>query len=357
MQPHWSELGLSLSGFTEALSDSGNQIFSVAIARPRDELMREHLTLFSSVLKHAYVYWSANSLALIFSDTAFRVATAECLNAVSICWPGAETSPLVIAVGHTVTGAGSIEYSYETARYLMRYDFTYAEDTVINLDSIGHAPRSIDWSPERLAGFIRANNRVSLRRSLRDYAAYYRANPTAESDIKVHLTQLYMRILMRIERHNQYRMSEREINESTEALRLAPTLDLLLSRLLTEFYQLTERIMDRHDLPPEEQVLIHLREHYHEAITLDVLAERMNYNAAYLGRLIKKELGLNFNRLRDEIRIEEAKRLLLETDHSVAEIAELVGIKDRDYFGQKFKSLVGRTPGEYRRLGDKNSTH
>lgn len=349
LQPPWSELGLSLTGLTDDLNEAEGQTFSVAIATPRDELKREYLQQFSAKLKHCAIYWSDNSLALVFIGTAFRVATAECLNAVHECWPQASPSPLFITVGHTVTGVDSIEYSYETARYLMHYDFTYSEDTIINLDSIEQTTVATDWSAKRLAEFIQANNRVDLRRTVRDWSVHYRANPTTESDIKIHISQLYVRLLMQLERNVQYRMGEREMNNSIERIKNASSLDDLLQLLLTDFYELTERISGRMDLPPEEQVLLYIRDHYNEAITLESLAVQMNYNAAYLGRLIKKSLGVSFNALRDEIRIDNAKSLLRDTNLSIANIAEMVGIRDRDYFGSKFKSLVGYTPSEYRR--------
>lgn len=348
-QPPWSELGLSLTGLADGLTDAEGQTFSVAIATPRDELKREYLQQFANQLKHCAIYWSDNSLALVFIGTAFRVATAECLNAVHASWPTATVSPLFIAVGHTVNGVDSIEYSYETARYLMRYDFTYSEDTVINLDSIEQQASRVDWSTKQLADYIQANNRVGLRRCIRDWNNHFRANPTTEADIKIHISQLFIRLVMQLERSGSYRIGEREMNASIERIRTVTSLEQLLQIVLAEFYELTERIRGQLDLPPEEQVLLYIREHYHEALTLESLAEQMNYNAAYLGRLIKKTLGVNFNSLRDEVRIENAKRLLRETSLSVTEISQMVGIKDRDYFGSKFKSLVGCTPSQYRR--------
>lgn len=349
LQPPWSELGLSLAGLSDDITDAEGQTFSVAIATPRDELKKEYLLQFSRVLKHCAVYWSDNSLALVFIGTAFRVATAECLNAVHQCWPDTSPSPLFIAVGHTVTGIDSIEYSYETARYMMRYDFTYSDDTVINLDSIVQASTAVDWSTKVVADYIMVNNRVGLRRTLRDWTFHYRANPTTESDIKIHISQLYIRLVMQLERSIQFRINERDVNQSIERIKTALSLDVLLQQLLTDFYQLTELISGRMDLPPEEQVLIFIRDHYNDAITLEHLAEQMNYNAAYLGRLIKKTLGVSFNTLRDEVRIDNAKRLLRESSLTVADIGQMVGIKDRDYFGSKFKSIVGCTPSEYRR--------
>ena len=52
---------------------------------------------------------------------------------------------------------------------------------------------------------------------------------------------------------------------------------------------------------------------------------------------------------RDELRIEQAKRLLLRADLSVGEVAEECGFEDESYFVRFFKKNVGITPGAYRK--------
>jgi len=47
-------------------------------------------------------------------------------------------------------------------------------------------------------------------------------------------------------------------------------------------------------------------------------------------------------------RIEQAKRLLRETDESVTNIAFMTGFHNSAYFGKMFKKLTGMTPGKFR---------
>ena len=65
-----------------------------------------------------------------------------------------------------------------------------------------------------------------------------------------------------------------------------------------------------------------------------------------LGRTILEEIQL--------VRIERAKRMLLETEHSVAQVAKLTGFGTTDYFTRFFRRRVGKSPSEFR--GDR-STH
>jgi LacI family transcriptional regulator len=50
------------------------------------------------------------------------------------------------------------------------------------------------------------------------------------------------------------------------------------------------------------------------------------------------------------VRIEEAKRLLIESDRSVADVARATGFSQQDLFSRTFRRSVGLPPSEYRRL-------
>jgi transcriptional regulator GlxA family with amidase domain len=49
------------------------------------------------------------------------------------------------------------------------------------------------------------------------------------------------------------------------------------------------------------------------------------------------------------VRIEVAKRLLIETDKSVAEVARASGFSQQDLFSRTFRRSVGIPPSDYRR--------
>ncbi len=344
----WSELGLVFPDLAQDQDLTMAKSFCVAIAEARDELAVDVLNTFSTALKHCAIYKIDSSLALVFNGVAFRVATAECLHAVHQLWPNESPGPLFIAVGHTVSGVDSIEYSYETARYLLRYKFVYYEDTVINLDSLAGVSSQTKWTLDAMSSHIISNNRVAIRRVARDIEQQYLAEPASESDIKVTLSQEFLKLIWSLERSMQYRLPERDINRWSDGIKNAVSLRALIHGLLENFYEMTEILSRRMTSAPEEQVLQYIKDHYNEDITLELLAEQLNYNAAYLGRLVKQALGLSFNQLRDQVRMDAAKRYLRETNLSIGEICTLVGLKDRDYFGSKFKAMVGMTPSQYR---------
>lgn len=87
-----------------------------------------------------------------------------------------------------------------------------------------------------------------------------------------------------------------------------------------------------------------------EDISLEQLAQNLNYSTAYLSRLIKKETGSTFSELLQELRIQKAKDLLRKSEVKINSVAVQTGYSDISYFISVFKKKTGVTPNEYRSL-------
>ena len=92
-----------------------------------------------------------------------------------------------------------------------------------------------------------------------------------------------------------------------------------------------------------------MQEHLAEKLSLSVLAEQFHLNPQYISQLVKSEIGVNFLAYLTSIRMEKAKKLLLSTSLSVAEVAEQSGYGDYRVFTKVFKKSEGITPSQYRR--------
>lgn len=89
-------------------------------------------------------------------------------------------------------------------------------------------------------------------------------------------------------------------------------------------------------------------------ITLEDLSNRLNYNSTYLSRIISNKLGKSFSELLIEIRLNEAKNLLLKyPDWRILKISQMIGYQNPEYFATLFKKEVGCSPTEYRRENKK----
>ena len=93
----------------------------------------------------------------------------------------------------------------------------------------------------------------------------------------------------------------------------------------------------------------YLQEHLAEDVSLSVLAEEFHLSAQYISQLFKSEIGVNFLAYLTNIRMEQAKKLLLSSSLSIAEVAEQSGYADYRVFTKVFKKNEGITPSQYRR--------
>ena len=93
----------------------------------------------------------------------------------------------------------------------------------------------------------------------------------------------------------------------------------------------------------------YLQQHLAEEMSLTVLAEAFHLSPQYISQLFKNEIGVGFLAYLTNIRMEKAKKLLLATSLSIAEVAEQSGYGDYRVFTKVFKKSEGITPSQYRR--------
>lgn len=96
--------------------------------------------------------------------------------------------------------------------------------------------------------------------------------------------------------------------------------------------------------------LVDMDKVYHEAAySRSDLARELGEAESAISRIINVHFGKSFPQLLNERRIEDAKRLLLETNANIKTIAEEVGFNSLASFNRVFKELSGIAPSAYRK--------
>ncbi len=84
-------------------------------------------------------------------------------------------------------------------------------------------------------------------------------------------------------------------------------------------------------------------------VSLDKLARKIDEPSRVLSQFIQNEYGMTFRIWLSKIRIDEAKRRLVDSpDSKIESIAEDCGFTSRSYFQNLFKAETGLTPREWR---------
>lgn len=105
------------------------------------------------------------------------------------------------------------------------------------------------------------------------------------------------------------------------------------------------------ELSAIEQVQQFISSNLSRDISLTDAAALVHLNPSYLSQLFKQQTGGKFVDYVIEMRMEEARKLLIKTSLRVSEIAERLGYGDISYFSSTFKKLTGCSPLEYRKCG------
>lgn len=96
------------------------------------------------------------------------------------------------------------------------------------------------------------------------------------------------------------------------------------------------------------EILLYIRQHYKEELTLQQMADHLGYSRLYLSRYINRYLKQSFPDLIHEHRISQAIYLLESTKMPVSAIAYDCGYGSLRSFNRCFRRITGKTPREYR---------
>lgn len=95
------------------------------------------------------------------------------------------------------------------------------------------------------------------------------------------------------------------------------------------------------------QAISYMEQHYKEKLQLTDVAEKVYVSHWHLSKLLNST-GKSFSDVLNEIRIENAKKLMEDSSLHIADISERVGFVDTAHFSRVFKKYTGMSANEYR---------
>lgn len=104
----------------------------------------------------------------------------------------------------------------------------------------------------------------------------------------------------------------------------------------------------------QREMISYIQEHYHEKITLQMLADEFHLSEKYVSEYFKEHFAIGFMQYVGHLRMTKAKHLLLDTDLSITEVAFSCGFNSVNLFIRKFKELYQITPLQYRKFDKVN---
>ena len=92
----------------------------------------------------------------------------------------------------------------------------------------------------------------------------------------------------------------------------------------------------------------HLQSNLAKKISINDVCKKFSYSRSFICKIFKEQTGESLITYFNRLKLEEAKRMLLESEATLSEISEILGFSETKYFGTVFKKIYGMSPAAYR---------
>lgn len=133
---------------------------------------------------------------------------------------------------------------------------------------------------------------------------------------------------------------------------------LLLLEILNDLAQSTEFkylstdnfdiASNRKEINRVQTVYNYIHQNYHKKVTLDEAISLVNLSKSAFCKFIKRKTNKTFSQIVNQIRLQKAMNLLLETEKPIMQVCFEVGYNDPSYFFKQFQKETGFSPKEFR---------
>lgn len=269
--------------------------------------------------------------------------------------PQEERANLRAYVGKPGLGVGGISESYRTAKETVHYKYALDGQTVIMYHQASHITLRYKQSDAKLnaelAEAVEEGDEAAVLASIGKLFDSFGQERFAPESVQASIAQCVLgitRIVRELEGdENDLQTLKAMMQWSNEPKTLSGLRAMIVAFVSECMTYLADRRKHR-SKGGIQKVKHYIETHYHENMSLKSISKIFFMNPVYLGQLFKKTYGVYFNDYLLEIRIQEAKKLLRQTDLKVYEVAERVGFCNPDYFVTQFEKVEHKTPTEYK---------
>jgi two-component system response regulator YesN len=299
------------------------------------------------------IFALSDMIVLLFKDTCLNI-TDQCQNAMRK-WEEEFSEPLAIVVH---TGSLTLKEKYNETRKMLQFtyykgyrqvvEFKYPPDWV-HMDPFLDPPEQRIWI-EMLANF----DLDKIKKWLYDEFLRLQDPFPDPGLVRIRLTSILAQIRRFMKTYNldeqkscekEYRYIFNSILYDAVLYRTVQNLILFIQKIFLGAKTNSRNF--KHD--PIERGISYIEANFSNSnLKLEDVAHYVDRNTSYFSHILMSKMGKGFTEVLAEIRIKEAKRLLIETSKPIKEISGLVGYHSSNYFSRIFKETIGVAPRVFR---------
>ncbi len=194
---------------------------------------------------------------------------------------------------------------------------------------------------------------AQLKTSIDRLFCAYQFRRTPQTEIQRDIASLQYELMGRsadyIEFISKSRFGRYDLNECVSG---AQTLAQIKARVLEALRHLLSLMLQRRESQGDQlmaRAKAFMQAHYQSDLQLKQVAEIVHLHPNYFSALFSQRLGMTFREYLRKLRIDAAKKLILDAGLSASQVAGEVGYNDSAHFFRAFKSVTGMTPSAYKR--------
>lgn len=121
-------------------------------------------------------------------------------------------------------------------------------------------------------------------------------------------------------------------------------LEMIFAKNYFNMLKIINSFRPKSDLDIVKEIKVYIDKNYFQNLSLDIVSDKFFISKYQLSRVFKKEVGINYWDYITQVRMENAKILLINTQLKIFEIAEKTGYDDTSHFSTTFKKYHGKSP-------------
>lgn len=250
---------------------------------------------------------------------------------------------------HDVQKLGNRRFFCKNNQHILGYQELELEHTIPTLIKKN---TSSEYA-KRFVKYIESNNSLQLKDTLKELSDFMFSTSSTISEIRHTLIDIYISVKQQI--MQQFPKTEIPFPPNATVIGMIEKkyyLYEIIDFLSEQFKLMMKSVGVSNGTNTLADIKYYINHNYMNDLKLEFIAPLFGYSSSYLGKLFSQKEGINFNAYLDQVRINEAKKLLKNPNLKVYEIAAKVGYKDVNYFYIKFRKNTGTSPADYRQRNE-----
>lgn len=242
--------------------------------------------------------------------------------------------------------------NYNEVQQIFPYSFLMPDIAILTKVDIVALTEKREFPVNLIDGFIellKSRDIPGLKKNVREIIAECKTGLYSYESCTHYLFSMMYELTNYMRNIDLYAKQDRT-KELHEAFMLNDNIDAVGKWFVDVIYDELSKIRSSVKVSDLMQAIVsYIDKHVTEDISLFAVSEEFEISSAYLSRLFKAEVGMNYTEYITKKRLEKSIELLTYTEHSVDSIASIIGFNSSAYFIKKFREEYSLTPMAFKR--------